>query len=69
MSRAIGRLAMTTAERDASTRSRASQHRAQLSGTLRLNDRLRNNMPIQLPDMNPAASPPTACEATAQSKS
>ena len=58
MSRAVGRLAMTTAERDASTRARASQHRAPLSRTLRLNDRWRNNLPIRLPDMNPAASPP-----------
>jgi hypothetical protein len=42
LSRAVGRLAMTTAERDASTRARASQHRAGLSHTLRLDDRLRN---------------------------
>jgi hypothetical protein len=40
---------MTTAERDASTRARTSQHRAQPHVTLRLNDGLRNNMPIRLP--------------------
>src|SRR4029450_7615261 len=38
----VGRLSMTTAERDASTRTRASQHRAGLSRTLRLDDSLRN---------------------------
>jgi hypothetical protein len=42
MSRAVGRLAMTTAERDAGTRARTSQHRAGLSRTLRPDDRLRN---------------------------
>jgi hypothetical protein len=42
LSRAVGRLAMTTAERDASTRARASQHRAGLSRTLRLDDSLCN---------------------------
>jgi hypothetical protein len=42
LSRAVGRLGMTTAERDASTRARASQHRAGLSSTLRLDDSLRN---------------------------
>ena len=50
MSRAVGRLAMITAERDAGTRTRVSQHRAQLSRTLRLNDSVRNNIPIQLID-------------------
>jgi hypothetical protein len=32
-------------------RARASQHCAQLSRTLHLNDRLRNNMPIRLPEI------------------
>jgi hypothetical protein len=41
LSPAVGRLAMTTAERDASTRGRASQHRAHFLRTLRLDDSLR----------------------------
>jgi hypothetical protein len=40
---------MTTAERDASTRTRAGQRRAHLSRTLRLDDSLRNNVPVRLP--------------------
>jgi hypothetical protein len=40
---------MAAAERDASTRTRASQRRAHLSRTLRLDDSLRNNVPVRLP--------------------